>query len=66
MDDDEFEADFEAAAVVVVVTVSPDGEMAVRVFDEDDSDILASDVIRSALGMVLEAETEDEFREGLN
>lgn len=66
MDDDEFTADFEAAAVVVIITVSPDGDMAVRVMGEDDGAFVASKVIRSALSMVLEAETEDELRKGLN
>lgn len=66
MDDEEFTADFEAAAMAVIITVSPDGDMAVRVMDEDDGAFVASDVIRSALRMVLDAETEDELRKGLN
>lgn len=66
MDDEDFEADFEAASLVVIITVSPDGGMTVRVMDEDDGAFIASDVIRSALRMVLEAETEDELRKGLN
>lgn len=66
MDDEDFEADFEAASMVVIVTVASDGGMTVRVMDDDECPILASDVIRSALGMVLDAETEDELRKGLN